>query len=58
MREIDALTAQEDLDELLAAVLRGESIAITRNGRRIARLEPTEAGPTGIEQTGTDQQSA
>ena len=58
MREIDALAAPEALDELLDAVLQGESFAIVRNGRRIAWLEPVEAGPTGLEPTRNDRPSA
>jgi prevent-host-death family protein len=57
MQEIDALTAQDALDELLDAVLHGESFAITRHGRRIARLEPAEAEPDRIEAAGNDQPS-
>ncbi len=40
MRELDAVQVQEELDDLLDAVERGESIKIVRNGRVIARLLP------------------
>lgn len=39
-REIPASEAKAHLSELLDAVERGETIAITRHGRRIARLLP------------------
>jgi prevent-host-death family protein len=39
-REIPASEAKARLSELLDAVERGETIAITRHGRRIARLTP------------------
>ena len=39
-REIPASEATAHLSELLDAVERGETIAITRHGRRIARLVP------------------
>lgn len=42
MREIAASQAKTHLAELLQAVERGETIAITRHGRRIARLVPEE----------------
>ncbi len=43
MREVQASDAKARLAELLTAVERGETIVITRHGRRIARLAP-EAG--------------
>src|SRR5205085_702691 len=39
-REIAASEAKAHLSELLDAVERGEMIAITRHGRRIARIVP------------------
>lgn len=39
-REIPASEAKARLSELLDAVERGETLAITRHGRRIARLVP------------------
>jgi prevent-host-death family protein len=39
-REIPASEAKAHFSELLDAVERGETIAITRHGRRIARLVP------------------
>jgi prevent-host-death family protein len=43
-REIAASDAKTHLSGLLDAVERGETIAITRHGRRIARLVPDEEG--------------
>ena len=40
MREIQASDAKAHLSELLDAVERGESVVITRYGRRVARLVP------------------
>lgn len=40
MREVQASDAKTRLAELLTAVERGETIVITRHGRRIARLAP------------------
>jgi antitoxin (DNA-binding transcriptional repressor) of toxin-antitoxin stability system len=57
MREIDDVAAQLALDELLDAVLCGESFGITRHGRRIARLEPVETEPNGIEPARNGQSS-
>jgi prevent-host-death family protein len=40
MREIQASEAKVHLPELLDAVERGETLIITRHGRRVARLVP------------------
>jgi prevent-host-death family protein len=40
MREIQALEAQQELDQLLDAVERGEEIIIKRNGKKVAWLVP------------------
>lgn len=40
MREIQATEAKAHLAQLLSAVERGESFAITRHGRPIAHLVP------------------
>ena len=42
MREIQATVAKARLAELLRDVERGESITITRNGKRVAALVPIE----------------
>ena len=42
MQEIEASVAQARLDELLDAVVRGETFVITRHGKAIARLLPDE----------------
>jgi prevent-host-death family protein len=43
MKEIQASEAKTHLAELLRAVERGESLAITRHGKPIARLVPAAA---------------
>ena len=43
MREVQATAAKAHLAQLLSAVERGESFAITRHGRRIAHLVPAAA---------------
>jgi prevent-host-death family protein len=40
MREVPASAAKTHLARLLDAVERGETIAITRHGRRVARIVP------------------
>ena len=45
MREVGSFEAKTHLSELLAAVERGESVIITRRGRRVARLVPEPAAP-------------
>lgn len=42
MREIQATVAKARLAELLRDVEQGESITITRNGKRVAALVPIE----------------
>jgi prevent-host-death family protein len=42
MREVAASAAKTHLSALLDAVQRGETIAITRHGRRVARIVPDE----------------
>ena len=42
MREVQATVAKARLAELLRDVERGESITITRNGRKVAALVPIE----------------
>ncbi|MDE2008278.1 MAG: type II toxin-antitoxin system prevent-host-death family antitoxin [Rhodospirillales bacterium] len=44
MREIGALEARNRLGALLDAVERGEEIAITRRGTRVAHLVPCHPG--------------
>lgn len=43
MRSVQATEAKAHLAQLLSAVERGESIAITRHGKPIARLVPVRA---------------
>ena len=42
MREVQATVAKARLAELLRDVERGESITITRNGKKVAALIPIE----------------
>ena len=42
MREVQALVAKARLAELLRDVERGESIVMTRNGKKVAALVPIE----------------
>lgn len=42
MREVQSSEAKTHLTQLLSEVERGETIVITRHGRRIARLVPEE----------------
>ena len=42
MREVQATVVKARLSELLRDVERGESITITRNGRKVAALVPIE----------------
>ena len=42
MREVQATVVKARLAELLRDVERGESITITRNGRKVAALVPIE----------------
>ncbi len=44
MREVQASEAKTHLPSLLDAVERGETIVITRHGRRIARITPEREG--------------
>ncbi|MFN8638028.1 MAG: type II toxin-antitoxin system prevent-host-death family antitoxin [Dehalococcoidia bacterium] len=44
MRRVGAYEAKTHLSALLDAVERGETIEITRHGRPIARLTPSEGG--------------
>ena len=43
MREVPASEAKAQLSALLDAVEQGETVAIKRHGRRVARLVPEEA---------------
>lgn len=45
MREVGTFEAKNKLSALLDLVDKGEEIAITRNGRRIARLVKDDGGP-------------
>lgn len=44
MKQVQASTAKAQLAELLDEVERGDTIVITRHGKRIARLVPEEDG--------------
>ncbi len=47
MREIQASAAKVHLPQLLDEVERGETLIITRHGRRIARIVPEVDGQQG-----------
>jgi prevent-host-death family protein len=49
MREVQISEAQDDFDRILDEVERGETIAITRNGRIIARLLPVDDEAVTVE---------
>ncbi len=40
MRQLTVTEAKANLSKLLDAVERGETVAITRHGKRVARIEP------------------
>lgn len=42
MKQVQASTAKAHLSELLDEVARGETIAITRHGKQIARIVPED----------------
>lgn len=44
MREVGVLEAKTHLSALLDAVENGETVTITRHGRAVAKLSPTNAG--------------
>ena len=44
MQQVGAFEAKNKLSALLDRVERGEEIVITRHGRPVARLVPTDAG--------------
>lgn len=50
MKEVQATEAKAHLAELLSLVERGESIAITRYGQRIAHLVPAETQGQALRQ--------
>ncbi len=45
MREIGAFEAKNKLGTMLDLVEKGEEVAITRRGRRVARLVPDRGAP-------------
>ena len=45
MKELDFAEVIERFDDVLDAVERGEAFGVSRNGRRIARLEPAHENP-------------
>lgn len=49
MTEVGAYEAKTHLSKLLDRVAKGESIAITKHGVRVAVLVPTEARPDPAE---------
>jgi prevent-host-death family protein len=55
MRQIPELEAQQDLDDILDDVERGEFVCITRNGKRIACICPI---PTREAETDAERDDA
>ena len=51
MREVQASVAKTHLPRLLDDIERGETIAITRHGRTVARLVPAGRDPARIEKS-------
>lgn len=47
METVSIREARQHLSELVEAAERGESVIITRRGRRVARLAPVEREPRG-----------
>ena len=55
MREIQATEAKTHLAQLLSAVERGETIAITRHGKPVAHLVPAENQDRAARETAVER---
>ena len=55
MREVRSTEAKTHLPELLRAVEHGESVAITRHGKRVAHLVPASAEDRASRQEAVEQ---
>ena len=56
-REVSLSEAQERLPELLREVERGDTLAITRNGKQVARLAPPEPNGANLEREETPEEA-
>ena len=56
-REVSLSEAQERLPELLREIERGDTLAITRNGKQVARLAPPEPNGTHLEGEETPEEA-
>lgn len=56
-RKISLTEAQNRLPELLGEVERGETLAITRNGKEVARLTPPTSNGTAPEAEETPEEA-
>ena len=56
-REISLSEAQERLPELLREIERGDTLAITRNGKQVARLAPPEPNGANLEGEETPEEA-
>ena len=56
-REVSLSEAQERLPELLREIERGDTLAITRNGKQVARLAPPEPNGANLEGEQTPEEA-
>ena len=56
-REVSLSEAQERLPELLREIERGDTLAITRNGKPVARLTPPEPNGAKLEGEETPEEA-
>ena len=56
-REVSLSEAQERLPELLREIERGDTLAITRNGKQVARLAPPEPNGANLEGEETPEEA-
>ena len=56
-REVSLSEAQERLPELLREIERGDTLAITRNGKQVALLTPPEPNGANLEQEETPEEA-
>ena len=56
-REVSLSEAQERLPELLREIERGDTLAITRNGKQVARLAPPEPNGANLEREETPEEA-
>ena len=56
-REVSLSEAQERLPELLREIERGDTLAITKNGKQVARLTPPEPNGAKLEREETPEEA-